>query len=174
MHHRKVKFGRFDLEIQRGPETGEVLRDSSMQSPPASKRRVDKWCCRPHAGRKGSTTRSTGPPLHHLHLWPKMHPWQALLLLNSFAMLSTIERTSFESDLSRTTVAEVFSFLRAEIVDALVRSRQKIGGRLCRRNALHQTQAQHCRLWWKMDTRSGHVEGGQTWKNGRQRETDDQ
>ena len=57
-----------------------------------------------------------------------MHPWQALLLINSFAMLSTIERTTFESDLSRTTVAEVFSFLRTEIVETLHRSRQKIGG----------------------------------------------
>ena len=30
---------------------------------PQVKRDVDKWCCRPHSGQKGATTRSTGPPL---------------------------------------------------------------------------------------------------------------
>ena len=52
-------------------------------------------------------------------MWPKMHPSQALQLINAFAMLSTVEKTVFETELSRSTVGSVFSFLRAEIVESL-------------------------------------------------------
>ena len=49
-----------------------------------------------------------------------MRPLQVVSLLNSFAMLTTVERTVFETDLSRSTVAEVFYILRMEIVPRLV------------------------------------------------------
>ena len=40
-------------------------------------------------------------------MWSKMHPSQALQLINAFAMLSTVEKTVFETELSRSTVGSL-------------------------------------------------------------------
>ena len=88
----------------------------------AKHRENDKSTVLPFTGRQSSACANkvchNKQPWHvgsFFEYWPKMRPLQVVSLLNSFPMLTTMERTVFETDLSRSTVAEVFYILRMEL-----------------------------------------------------------